>query len=192
MTGEAGVEDGSKGPHRKRLLSAADVKALSYGTLNVLAASSIVFANKIVFANFGFSFTYALTWIHTLFTLLGMHVFAAWGVFQPKPLPQSQLALLAGAYVAYIVLCNLSLKVNTVGFYQVMKIAVAPTVIVLEFFMFARVPKAKVIAAVCVVCAGIGVATVTDSQMVRNMTGILVGLAATVMTALYQVRGGGC
>lgn len=38
---------------------------------------------------------------------------------QVKSIPQARLVPLAAAYVAYIVLCNLSLKVNTVGFYQV-------------------------------------------------------------------------
>jgi solute carrier family 35 protein E3 len=81
--------------------------------------AGIVFANKAVFQTYSFHYTYALTWIHTLFTLLGMRVFAASGWFTVKPIPQPKLVTLALAYVAYIVLCNLSLKVNTVGFYQV-------------------------------------------------------------------------
>ncbi len=40
-------------------------------------------------------------------------------LLQVKSIPQPRLVPLAAAYVAYIVLCNLSLKVNTVGFYQV-------------------------------------------------------------------------
>ena len=62
---------------------------------------------------------------------------------------------------------------------QVMKIAVAPTVIALELVMFRRVPPAKIIASVMVVCAGIGVATVTDSQMVgggREALALLLGV----------------
>jgi hypothetical protein len=72
-----------------------------------------------VFANCHFKFTYALTWIHTLFTLAGMVVFARAGMFEVKKLPARKLIPLAAAYVAYIVLCNLSLNINTVGFYQV-------------------------------------------------------------------------
>lgn len=81
-------------------------------------------------------------------------------------------------------------QVNTVGFYQVMKIAVAPTVLALELIMFGRVPKPKIVAAVAIVCLGIGLATVTDTKMLRNMSGILVGVGATVMTALYQIWAG--
>ncbi|KAL6744932.1 triose-phosphate transporter family-domain-containing protein [Haematococcus lacustris] len=167
-----------------------NIKAVSYGLLNVVTASGIVFANKYVFTTCRFRFTYALTWIHTLFTLLGMTCFARCGMFETKKMPAGRLAPLAAAYVAYIVLCNLSLNVNTVGFYQVMKIAVAPTVILLEFIMFRRLPHPRVVAAVLLVCLGIAVATVTDSQMVRNLWGIWVGLAATLMTALYQIWAG--
>lgn len=78
-----------------------------------------MFANKAVFQTYGFHFTFALTEVHTVFTLLGMLVMARLGVFETKRLPQRALMQLAAAYVGYIVLCNLSLKVNTVGFYQV-------------------------------------------------------------------------
>ncbi|GIL90469.1 hypothetical protein Vretifemale_18118 [Volvox reticuliferus] len=119
-----------------------------------------------------------------------MRVFAAMGMFPAKSIAQNRLVPLAAAYVAYIVLCNLSLKVNTVGFYQVMKIAVAPTVIALELVMFRRVPPLRIVASVMVVCMGIGVATVTDAQMVSNLIGIAVGVGATIMTALYQIWAG--
>ncbi|GLC35896.1 hypothetical protein PLESTF_001237400 [Pleodorina starrii] len=173
-----------------QLLNSANLKALTYGIMNVVSASGIVFANKAVFQTYGFHFTYALTWIHTVFTLVGMRVFATGGMFSVKAISQRRLVPLAAAYVAYIVLCNLSLKVNTVGFYQVMKIAVAPTVIALELLMFRRVPPLRIVASVMVVCVGIGVATVTDSQMASNLVGIGVGVGATVMTALYQIWAG--
>ena len=83
------------------------------------ACSGIVFANKAVFQTYGFHFTFALTEVHTAFTLVGMLVLARVGMFEMKRIPQARLAQLAAAYVGYIVLCNLSLKVNTVGFYQV-------------------------------------------------------------------------
>jgi hypothetical protein len=50
---------------------------------------------------------------------VGMRLFLMAGMFQHKSLRARQVLPLAAAYVGYIVLCNLSLKVNTVGFYQV-------------------------------------------------------------------------
>ena len=46
-----------------------------------------------------------------------------------------------------------------------MKIAVAPTVIALDVLMFHRIPKPRIVASVLVVCVGIAVATVTDTQV---------------------------
>lgn len=47
-------------------------------------------------------------------------------MFEKKQLAKKAVAPLAGAYVGYIVLNNLNLQINTVGFYQISKIAVAP------------------------------------------------------------------
>ena len=48
-----------------------------------------------------------------------MRVFARCGMFTVKKLPARRTAPLAAAYVAYIVFCNLNLKVNNISFYQV-------------------------------------------------------------------------
>lgn len=42
----------------------------------MVSASGIVFANKAVMTTFGFKFIYALTLIHTIFTLVGMQIFS--------------------------------------------------------------------------------------------------------------------
>jgi solute carrier family 35 protein E3 len=71
-----------------------------------------------------------------------------------------------------------------------MKIAIAPTVVVMEFFMFGKLPSRLMILSVLVVCAGITVATVSDTVAVNNMMGLVVGVAATLVTALYQIWAG--
>eukprot|EP00879_Flechtneria_rotunda_P019748 GHRR01020752.1.p1 GENE.GHRR01020752.1~~GHRR01020752.1.p1 ORF type:complete len:315 (+),score=67.90 GHRR01020752.1:650-1594(+) len=171
-------------------VSARWVKPLCYGALNIASASGIVFANKVVFANYNFKFTCALTWVHTMFTLIGMRLFLKAGMFIQKQVQPRQVFPLAAAYVGYIVLCNLSLNVNTVGFYQVMKIAVAPTVMFSELLFFKKVPTAKIVAAVMLICLGIGMATVTDGKLISNLPGLAIGFAATVVTALYQIWAG--
>jgi len=54
-----------------------------------------------------------------IFTFTGMNVLAAFGFFQPKSIPAAKLIPLAMGFVGYIVLCNVSLNINSVGFYQV-------------------------------------------------------------------------
>jgi hypothetical protein len=70
-------------------------KPIVYGLLNIISASGIVFANKTVFAVYGFKFTACLTLIHTVVTLFGMHAFVYNGLFQVKQLPQIKLLPLA-------------------------------------------------------------------------------------------------
>lgn len=98
---------------------------VSYCALNIFSATAIVFANKAVFQDFGFKFVTTLTFIHTIFTWVGMNVLAAVGFFQAKPLPWISVAPLALGYVGYIVLNNLSLNLNTVGLYQILKVRAA-------------------------------------------------------------------
>lgn len=47
-----------------------------------------------------------------------MNVLAWRGFFTPKKIPTMKLIPIALGYVGYIVLCNVSLNINTVGFYQ--------------------------------------------------------------------------
>jgi hypothetical protein len=60
----------------------------------------VVFANKAVFTKYSFRFTYMLTLIHTLFTLVGMWVMSSgMGLFVVKPLPLGKVTPLAAAFV---------------------------------------------------------------------------------------------
>lgn len=72
---------------------------------------------------------------------------------------------------------------------QIMKVAVAPTVIVLEFVLHGKRQSLQTIMSVAVVCAGITIATITDPITVKNTMGLVVGVAATCATALVGTGG---
>lgn len=143
-----------------------------------------------MFAVYRFHFTYALTFIHTIFTMFGMHGFLQYGLFEPKTVPKRKLAPLAAAYVGYIVLCNLNLNLNPVGFYQITKIAVAPAVLAIDAVFYRKFASSRVMASVGVVCLGVGLATVTDPQISSSLVGPLVGFGSVIATALYQIWAG--
>ncbi|KAL3146994.1 hypothetical protein ABBQ38_014961 [Trebouxia sp. C0009 RCD-2024] len=170
--------------------SAPWIKPALYGTLNIAAATGIVFANKAVLSVYGFEFATALTLLHTLTTVLGMLLFCQLGMFTPKKVPTLQVAPLAAAYVGYVVLNNLSLKLNTVGFYQISKICIMPTLIGIEMALFGKYPNHKTLMAVALVCFGVALATVTDAGLTTNSLGLLVGVSAILVTAMYQVWAG--
>jgi solute carrier family 35 protein E3 len=71
---------------------------------------------------------------------------------------------LAVAFVGYVVLWNVSLQLNSVGFYQLMKIMTLPAVVLLELVMLRKRQTPLQLAAVVTVCLGVGLATVADTQ----------------------------
>ena len=65
----------------------------------------------------------------------------------------------------YVVFWNVSLQLNPVGFYQLTKICIAPAVIAIEAVAFKKLPTKTELAAIAVLCLGVMLATVTDSQV---------------------------
>lgn len=122
--------------------------------------------------------------------MFGMEVFCHFRVFEKKYVDKKKLLPLAAAYVGYIVLCNLNLNLNPVGFYQIMKIAVAPAVLLLEFIFYRKTVSPRTVASIVVVCLGVGMATVTDPQISSNILGLLIGLGSVIATAMYQIWAG--
>jgi solute carrier family 35, member E3 len=112
------------------------------------------------------------------------------GLYEKKILPTRALVPLAAAYVGYIVLNNLNLNLNTVGFYQITKIAVAPAVLAAEAVFLGKKATPRVTASIAVVCLGVGLATVTDPQLGAGFGGLLVGAGAVAATAAYQIWAG--
>ncbi|EFJ43365.1 hypothetical protein VOLCADRAFT_96452 [Volvox carteri f. nagariensis] len=161
-----------------------------YVALNVFSACCIVFVNKLVFTAYRFRFVTTLTLVHTTFTWAGMLAFSRVNFFTAKHFSPVAVAPLALGYVGYIILNNLSLNLNTVGFYQILKIAIAPTVMLLDFILHSRTQTWRIMMSVFVVCAGVTAATVTDSVAISNVLGLFVGLTSVLVTALYQIWAG--
>ena len=162
-------------------------KAVAYVALNIVSGTSIVFLNKVVFSVYGFSYIYALAFIHAAVTAVGMWGFGWCGVFEPKRLPLQSIIPLAGSFLGYIVCWNLSLRVNPVGFYQLSKILITPTVVALEVVLSSKWPSKAEQAAIATLCAGVSLATVTDPNLQANVGGLVIGAAAVLFAAVYQV-----
>lgn len=141
-----------------------------------------------VLSVYHFRFVYLLALLHTSTSIAGMALFARAGLFTRKRLSAAALLPFALAYVAYVVLNNLSLQMNPVGFYQICKIAIAPCVLALEVAALGRRASRRVVASVALVCAGVALATVSDSQLAGSALGVAVGFGSVAVTALYQVR----
>jgi solute carrier family 35 protein E3 len=53
-------------------------------------------------------------------------------VLQAKKLPWQSTVPVAFAYVGFVIFNNLSIQVNTVGFYQISKIMITPVVVLVS------------------------------------------------------------
>ncbi len=62
-----------------------------------------------------------------------------------------------------------------------------PVIIAIEVLASGRYPSSNVFAAVVLVCLGMSLATVTDGTLMPSLAGLSIGLAAVLVTAVYQI-----
>ncbi|ONK69346.1 uncharacterized protein A4U43_C05F21900 [Asparagus officinalis] len=176
----------SDGAKRQQQRVCGPVVAL---TFNFVVSVGIIMANKLVMGQVGFNFPIALSLIHYATAWILMAIFKALSMLPASPpsksTPFSSLFLLGAVMSFSTGLANISLKHNSVGFYQMAKIAVTPTIALAEFILFKKkVPPSKVLA-LTVVSVGVAIATVTDLEF--NFFGACVALAWIVPSAINKI-----
>ncbi|XP_038695196.1 nucleotide-sugar uncharacterized transporter 1 isoform X2 [Tripterygium wilfordii] len=175
----------SENPKRQQQRKCGPVAAL---TFNFVVAVGIIFMNKWVLQGVGFHFPICLTFIHYVTSWALMAILKAFSVLPASPPTKStSLALFALGFVMSLStgLANVSLKYNSVGFYQMAKIAVTPSIVLAEFlWLKKRVSFLKVVA-LTVASVGVGVATVTDLQI--SLFGSCVAIAWIIPSAVNKI-----
>nr|CAB3450931.1 unnamed protein product [Digitaria exilis] len=158
-------------------------------TFNFAVAVGIIMANKMVMGSVGFKFPIALSLIHyaVAFVLMAtLKTFSLLPVAPPsKSTPFSSIFALGAVMSLSTGLANVSLKHNSVGFYQMAKIAVTPTIVVAEFMLFQKKVSTQKAVTLAVVSLGVAVATVTDLEF--NFFGACVALAWIVPSAVNKI-----
>ncbi|XP_057440981.1 nucleotide-sugar uncharacterized transporter 2 isoform X2 [Lotus japonicus] len=154
-----------------------------------MVAVGIIMANKLVMGKVGFNFPIFLTFVHYITAWLLLAIFKALAVLPVSPpsktTPFSSIFAL-GAVMAFASgLANTSLKYNSVGFYQMAKIAVTPTIVLAEFILFGKTISFKKVLALAVVSAGVAVATVTDLEF--NFFGAIVAVIWIIPSAINKI-----
>ncbi|XP_062220169.1 nucleotide-sugar uncharacterized transporter 2-like [Phragmites australis] len=158
-------------------------------TFNFAVAVGIITANKMVMGSVGFKFPIALSLIHyaVAFVLMAtLKTLSLLPVAPPlKSTPFSSIFALGAVMSLSTGLANVSLKHNSVGFYQMAKIAVSPTIVVAEFMLFQKKVSSQKAVTLAVVSFGVAVATVTDLEF--NFFGACVALAWIVPSAVNKI-----
>lgn len=167
-----------------------NLKAIVYLTTNIIFVVAIVIANKKALTTYGFAFPVALTWLHTVFTAVGMQLLCSCGLFDKKTITIKQSLPVAATYVGFVVLNNLSIQLNTVGTYQILKIGITPVLVLIEVLFYKKYPSLLVTVSVIVLVAGVTMATVSTDVGAGTAWGLGVGLGSTIISALYQIWAG--
>ncbi|KAG0448766.1 hypothetical protein HPP92_027668 [Vanilla planifolia] len=160
--------------------------ALSF---NFLVSVGIILMNKLVLGKVGFNFPILLTFIHYSLSWLLMAIMNMFSLLPASPPAKSSrlLTLLAlGIVMSFSTgLANVSLKYNSVGFYQMAKIAVTPTIVLAEFLLFKKLVSFQKVLALTIVSIGVAVATVTDLEF--QLFGALISLAWIIPSAINKI-----
>lgn len=176
----------SEGAKHQQLRKCGPTVAL---TFNFVVAVGIIFMNKLVLNIIGFKFPIFLTLIHYAVSWLLMAVLKAFSILPPSPssksTPLSSLITLGTVMSLSTGLANVSLKYNSVGFYQMSKIAVTPSIVLAEFILYKKKVHFFKALALTVVCVGVAVATVTDLQF--SLFGACVALAWIIPSAVNKI-----
>ncbi|KAM7496365.1 hypothetical protein LguiA_020779 [Lonicera macranthoides] len=154
-------------------------------SLSVVSSVSIVICNKALISTLGFTFATTLTSWHLLVTFCSLHAALWMKFFEHKPFdPRAVMGfgILNGSSIG---LLNLSLGFNSVGFYQMTKLAIIPCTVLLETIFFRKIFSRKVQLSLTVLLFGVGVATVTDLQL--NVLGSVLSLLAILTTCIAQI-----
>ncbi|KAI5432736.1 nucleotide-sugar uncharacterized transporter 2 [Lathyrus oleraceus] len=176
----------SEGAKRQQQRYCGPVVALSF---NFMVAVGIIMANKLVMGRIGFNFPIFLTFVHYVTAWVLLAIFKTISVLPVSPpsktTPFSSIFAL-GAVMAFASgLANTSLKYNSVGFYQMAKIAVTPTIVLAEFIFFKKTISSKKVLALAAVSAGVAVATVSDLEF--NLFGAIVAVIWIIPSAINKI-----
>ncbi|KAK1428118.1 hypothetical protein QVD17_16946 [Tagetes erecta] len=155
--------------------------------MNVVSSVGIIMANKQLMSSSGYAFTFAttLTGFHFAITALVGFVSNSSGYTTSKQVPLWELLWFSVVANMSITGMNLSLMLNSVGFYQISKLSMIPVVCVMEWILHDKHYSNEVKISVLVVVIGVGVCTVTDVKV--NTKGFICACIAVLATSLQQI-----
>jgi solute carrier family 35, member E3 len=166
-------------------LSPAD--ACAWG-LNIVSSVLIIFVNKLLMGDrgYGFNFAVTLSGLHYLSTALLMQGYTWTGLMATKStMPWKERIIYSLISCMSIISLNVSLLVNTVGFYQIAKLCVIPFVALVEYVAYSRRFSTQVVISISVVMGGVAIVTVSDVAV--NFLGLNVAILSVVAAGSQQL-----
>eukprot|EP00243_Klebsormidium_subtile_P002732 TRINITY_DN15529_c0_g1_i1.p1 TRINITY_DN15529_c0_g1~~TRINITY_DN15529_c0_g1_i1.p1 ORF type:complete len:348 (+),score=66.76 TRINITY_DN15529_c0_g1_i1:263-1306(+) len=167
------------------MLSPDQLATIGALTSSVVSSVSIVLCNKQLMSGLKFNFGTTLTAWHLFVTFIFLHCARHFNFFEHKAMefkPLLYFGILNGASIG---LLNLSLGFNSVGFYQMTKLAIIPFTVFFETILFGKHFSRQVQLSLVMLLVGVGIATVTDVEL--NFLGSVLSVLAIVTTCFGQI-----
>ncbi|KAI7992266.1 UDP-xylose transporter 1 [Camellia lanceoleosa] len=184
--GNQGQSENGKSPWQ----GMGEVSGLQLGVmgalfLSVASSVSIVICNKALMSFLGFPFATTLTSWHLMVTYCSLHVAQHFNFFESKAVDMNTVMLfgiLNGVSIGFL---NLSLGFNSIGFYQMTKLAIIPFTVLLETIFLKKQFSQKIKFSLFLLLVGVGIASITDLQL--NFVGAILSLLAIITTCVGQI-----
>jgi len=162
------------------------MSALVVGTVNLFASVSIILVNKQIASVCGFHFILTVLTLNFITTGSALEVLVRLGYLEVKHLPTKVRWQIAVMALLTVLLNNASNEANSVGFYQISKLLIIPTVICIERLNGVwNTYSVGVMLSLLIASIGVAVATVADFEI--NVRGSILAAISIVLTAQYQM-----
>eukprot|EP01121_Diplochlamys_sp_Union-15-3_P014257 TRINITY_DN451_c0_g1_i1.p1 TRINITY_DN451_c0_g1~~TRINITY_DN451_c0_g1_i1.p1 ORF type:complete len:327 (-),score=26.95 TRINITY_DN451_c0_g1_i1:154-1110(-) len=159
-------------------------QGLIYLGLNFLSSVATVFCNKIIFQWYSLPFGALLSTYHFAVTALGLVICVSLGMFEFKKLPWGPLFKVSLVYALSVPFCNLSIRYNSLSFYQISKVTIIPVSILLEYFFYNGKLEVRMLLYIIPITIGAFLTGKTDIS--TTAMGVFMATSCVLTSALAQ------
>lgn len=166
--------------------SASTLANVAVLTCNFFAAIIVISLNKRAFKHF--PYPAALTSLHYFVSWAGVTILNWAGVFAAQPVPAEQSRTFWWLVLFWSLgnaLSNVSLDRNSVGFYQLTKLMITPSIVAFDAFVYSRRATPPQALALVLSCLGVGLVSVNDVQF--HALGAMFATGATFAAGAQKV-----
>jgi len=130
--------------------------------LNTASSVGLIFLNKMIFSLYNWNFATSLTTLHFLVNYLVCEIIFCFGYANRKCLPWREAIPMGATWCGSIVFANFSLLANATGYYQAMKLLLAPLLVLWQYMWFGIVTDPRERISLIPLLVGVGLITVND------------------------------
>ena len=152
---------------------------------NIISVVGIVIINKYITEKDGYNFMVFMSGLHFGFTYFALKVMAYYGYLKvPTSSRMATLPVAIGSLLS-VAFMNLNLSHNSVGFYQLSKLACIPFTLLVQYIENRQTIPTKILLTLFPILFGVGYATVYDVSV--NLYGTIIATLAVIATSVSQI-----